>query len=146
MTPFERIALVALTAVTPTWRNVLRIVQPDTPLRWHRACSRSPAVEEPNATGLARGSETGARPVQQAMQLLPPGRWCVARQIASVKRDSRQEGEKKTHVVLTAPESATIRPREIQDLGRASARALRRDANYDRARALAETVPSRFAR
>ena len=28
VTPFDRIALVALAAVTPTWRNVLRIVQP----------------------------------------------------------------------------------------------------------------------
>jgi len=29
--------LVALAALTPTWRNVLRIVQPETLLRWHRA-------------------------------------------------------------------------------------------------------------
>jgi putative transposase len=34
---FDRIILVALTAVTPTCRNVLRIVQPETLLRWHRA-------------------------------------------------------------------------------------------------------------
>ena len=34
---FDRIVLVALAAVTPTWRNVLRIVQPETLLRWHRA-------------------------------------------------------------------------------------------------------------
>jgi hypothetical protein len=33
----QRIVLVALAAVTPTWRNVLRIVQPEIPLRWHRA-------------------------------------------------------------------------------------------------------------
>jgi putative transposase len=37
VTRFDRIALVALAAVTPTWRNVLRIVQPETLLRWHRA-------------------------------------------------------------------------------------------------------------
>jgi hypothetical protein len=37
---FDRIVLVALAAVTPTWRNVLRIVQPETLLRWHRAASR----------------------------------------------------------------------------------------------------------
>jgi hypothetical protein len=36
VTWLDRIALVAL-AVTPTWRNVLRIVQPETILRWHRA-------------------------------------------------------------------------------------------------------------
>ena len=34
---FDRIVLVALAAVTPTWRNVLRIVDPETLLRWHRA-------------------------------------------------------------------------------------------------------------
>jgi hypothetical protein len=34
---FDRIVLVALATVTPTWRNVLRIVQPETRLRWHRA-------------------------------------------------------------------------------------------------------------
>ena len=34
---FDRIVLVALAAVTPAWRNVLRIVQPETLLRWHRA-------------------------------------------------------------------------------------------------------------
>jgi hypothetical protein len=37
VTRFDRIALVALAAVTPTWRNVLRSVQPETLLRWHRA-------------------------------------------------------------------------------------------------------------
>ena len=37
MTRLDRIALVALAAITPTWRNVLRIVQPETLLRWHRA-------------------------------------------------------------------------------------------------------------
>jgi hypothetical protein len=37
VTWFDRIALVALAAVTPTWRNVLRIIQPETLLRWHRA-------------------------------------------------------------------------------------------------------------
>ncbi len=37
VTRFDRIALVALAAVTPTLRNVLRIVQPETLLRWHRA-------------------------------------------------------------------------------------------------------------
>ena len=36
VTRFDRIALVALAAVTPTWRNVLSIVQPETLLRWHR--------------------------------------------------------------------------------------------------------------
>src|SRR3984957_13221679 len=34
---FDRIVLVVLATVTPTWRNVLRIVQPETLLRWHRA-------------------------------------------------------------------------------------------------------------
>jgi hypothetical protein len=38
---FDRIVLIALAAVTPTWRNVLRIVQPDTLLRWHRARSKA---------------------------------------------------------------------------------------------------------
>src|ERR1035438_6074732 len=38
---FDRIVLVALAAVTPTWRNVLRIVQPETLLRWHRAGFRA---------------------------------------------------------------------------------------------------------
>jgi putative transposase len=37
VTRFDRIVLVALAGVTPTWRNVLRIVQPETLLRWHRA-------------------------------------------------------------------------------------------------------------
>jgi putative transposase len=37
VTRLDRNALVALAAVTPTWRNVLRIVQPETLLRWHRA-------------------------------------------------------------------------------------------------------------
>src|SRR5580658_10080302 len=37
VTRFGRIALVGLAAVTPTWRNVLRIIQPETPLRRHRA-------------------------------------------------------------------------------------------------------------
>ncbi len=37
VTRFDRIALVALAAFTPTWRNALRIVQPETLLRWHRA-------------------------------------------------------------------------------------------------------------
>jgi hypothetical protein len=37
VTRFDRIALVALAAITPTWRNVLGIVQPQTLLRWHRA-------------------------------------------------------------------------------------------------------------
>jgi hypothetical protein len=32
-----RIPLVALAVITPTWRNVLRAVQPETLLRWHRA-------------------------------------------------------------------------------------------------------------
>jgi putative transposase len=36
VTRLERIALVVLATVTPTWRNVLRIVQPETLLRWHR--------------------------------------------------------------------------------------------------------------
>jgi putative transposase len=34
---FDRVVLVVLAAVTPTWRNVMRIVQPATLLRWHRA-------------------------------------------------------------------------------------------------------------
>jgi transposase InsO family protein len=37
VTRFDRIAMVALAAVAPTWKNVLRIVQPETLLRWHRA-------------------------------------------------------------------------------------------------------------
>ena len=37
ITRLDRIALVALAALTPTWRNVLRLVQPETLLRWHRA-------------------------------------------------------------------------------------------------------------
>jgi putative transposase len=37
VTRFDRIALVALAAITPTWRNALRIVQPETLLRWHHA-------------------------------------------------------------------------------------------------------------
>src|SRR5580658_9416482 len=37
VTRFDRIALVALATVTPSWRNVLRIVRPETLLRWHRA-------------------------------------------------------------------------------------------------------------
>jgi putative transposase len=41
VTWFDRIVLVALAAVTPTWRNVLRIVQPETLLRWHRAGFRA---------------------------------------------------------------------------------------------------------
>jgi putative transposase len=41
VTRFDRIALVALAAITPTWRNVLRIVQPETLLRWHRAGFRA---------------------------------------------------------------------------------------------------------
>ncbi len=34
MTRLDRIALVALATIAPTWRNVLRIVQPETLLRW----------------------------------------------------------------------------------------------------------------
>ena len=37
VTRLDRIVLVALAAMTPTWRNVLRVVQPATLLRWHRA-------------------------------------------------------------------------------------------------------------
>jgi len=37
VTRLDRIVLVALAAITPTWRNVLRVVQPETLLRWHRA-------------------------------------------------------------------------------------------------------------
>jgi hypothetical protein len=33
VTRLDRIVLVALTAITPTWRNVLRVVQPETLLR-----------------------------------------------------------------------------------------------------------------
>jgi transposase InsO family protein len=36
LTPLDRIVLVALSRVAPTWKNVLRLVQPDTLLRWHR--------------------------------------------------------------------------------------------------------------
>ncbi|HSY22560.1 MAG TPA: integrase core domain-containing protein [Polyangiaceae bacterium] len=36
VTRLDRIGFVALAAITPTWRNVLRIVQPETLLRWHR--------------------------------------------------------------------------------------------------------------
>jgi putative transposase len=32
----DRIAFVALAMITPTWRNLVRIVQPETLLRWHR--------------------------------------------------------------------------------------------------------------
>jgi hypothetical protein len=41
MIRLDRIALVALATVAPTWRNVLRIVQPETLLRWHRAGFRA---------------------------------------------------------------------------------------------------------
>ena len=41
VTRFDRIVLVALAAVTPTWRNVLRIVRPETLLRRHRASFRA---------------------------------------------------------------------------------------------------------
>jgi hypothetical protein len=37
VTRLDRIVLVALAGITPTWRNVLRVVQPETLLRWHRA-------------------------------------------------------------------------------------------------------------
>jgi hypothetical protein len=37
VTRLDRITLVALATITPTWRIVLRIVQPETLLRWHRA-------------------------------------------------------------------------------------------------------------
>ena len=40
-TPIDRIVAVLLAAVTPTWRNVLRLVQPATLLRWHRAGFRA---------------------------------------------------------------------------------------------------------
>jgi hypothetical protein len=33
--------LVALAALAPAWRNALRIVQPETLLRWHRAGFRA---------------------------------------------------------------------------------------------------------
>jgi putative transposase len=36
VTRLDRLGFVALAAITPTWRNVLRIVQPETLLRWHR--------------------------------------------------------------------------------------------------------------
>lgn len=41
VTRLDRIVLVALAALTPTWRNALRIVQPETLLRWHRAGFRA---------------------------------------------------------------------------------------------------------
>jgi transposase InsO family protein len=34
--PLDRLVLVALSIVVPTWKNVLRLVQPATLLRWHR--------------------------------------------------------------------------------------------------------------
>jgi hypothetical protein len=37
VTRLDRIVLVALAAITLTWRNVLQVVQPETLLRWHRA-------------------------------------------------------------------------------------------------------------
>jgi hypothetical protein len=37
---FDRIVLVALAAVTPTWRNVLRVVQPETLLAGTAPASR----------------------------------------------------------------------------------------------------------
>jgi hypothetical protein len=39
--PGDRLVAVALAAITPTWRSVLRIVQPATLLRWHRAGFRA---------------------------------------------------------------------------------------------------------
>jgi putative transposase len=41
VTRLDRIVLVALAAFAPMWRNVLRIVQPETLLRWHRAGFRA---------------------------------------------------------------------------------------------------------
>jgi putative transposase len=41
VTQLDRIVFVALAAVAPTWRNALRIVQPETLLRWHRAGFRA---------------------------------------------------------------------------------------------------------
>jgi hypothetical protein len=37
VTRLDRIVLVALAAITPTWRNLLRVLQPETLLRWHPA-------------------------------------------------------------------------------------------------------------
>jgi transposase InsO family protein len=39
--PIDRLVAVALAAITPAWRDVLRIVQPATLLRWHRAGFRA---------------------------------------------------------------------------------------------------------
>jgi|SRR5882672_1683933 len=37
MRRLDRLGLVILAELTPAWRNVLRVVQPETLLRWHRA-------------------------------------------------------------------------------------------------------------
>jgi putative transposase len=39
--PIDRLVAAALAALAPTWRDVLRIVQPATLLRWHRAGFRA---------------------------------------------------------------------------------------------------------
>jgi hypothetical protein len=52
VTRLDRVVLVALAAITPTWRNVLRVVQPETLLRWHRAPGpTAPAPESLEARG-----------------------------------------------------------------------------------------------
>jgi len=53
VTRLDRIVLVALTAFAPTWRNALRIVQPEKLLRWHRAGIRA-LWRWPDGNALAR--------------------------------------------------------------------------------------------
>jgi hypothetical protein len=82
VTRFDRIALVALAAITPTWRNVLRIVQPETLLRWRHAGSsvsgggaaghpRQPASCRKLAR-LRRGSDSRRRAARPCLAQRPP--------------------------------------------------------------------------
>jgi hypothetical protein len=41
LAPLQRMVLVALARLTPGWKTVLRVVQPETLLRWHRAGFRA---------------------------------------------------------------------------------------------------------
>jgi hypothetical protein len=58
VTRSDRIAFVALAALTPTWKNVLRIVHPtrDAPSLAPRRIQGSLAVAEPNADRVALGA------------------------------------------------------------------------------------------
>jgi hypothetical protein len=60
VTRFDRIGLVALAAITPTWRNVLRIVQPET-LSSLASCglSGSVALAQPKTPHVAGPSGDG---------------------------------------------------------------------------------------